>query len=397
MADERDPALRRDVARVRLGDVVEQRPETERLAARELVRQRLVEHGGDGRRARTERRRRIPRERDRRREHRARVTVERRGGGNGSARRREGRPAPAAPPRSTPRSSISSSPSSASLRADDPLELREDPLGRDVAQRRRADARGGRRRRCVDAEARARHASRASRSDPQRVRGEHPARDHAQPAHAKVLEPGERVDVTASAESGRAIALTSGRACAGRPRSSLRVSGSRSTCQLWSRATTRQPPNASDSANAWPLGRLAPARAASGRGSPCDRRRRSRSSGARAAGRGRAPPTSHAVLRDPAQRQPADRSRHRLPVAVIRARHPARDPAQNLVVDRSDPHAQGPRPSGARAPSAPMISAAGARPRRRRLGSEVDGHVVHADSADQRVAPRPDQDARSCW
>ena len=119
---------------------------------------------------------------------------------------------------------------------------------------------------------------------PQRIALEGHGRDGPQPARAQVLQAAERIDV-ARRPSGAAIALM---VRSRRARSSSIVapsSGSRSSCQLRSWATTRQAPNASDSSNANPPAVRPSARASS----PADRpwwRRRSRPCRGRARGRG---------------------------------------------------------------------------------------------------------------
>ena len=54
VADERDPALGGHVARLRLGDVVEQRPEAQCLATGQLVGERFVEYAANRRPVLTE-------------------------------------------------------------------------------------------------------------------------------------------------------------------------------------------------------------------------------------------------------------------------------------------------------------------------------------------------------
>ena len=128
---------------------------------------------------------------------------------------------------------------------------------------------------------------------------------------------------------------------AGRSRSSSPSSGSRSTCQLRSRATTRHAPNASESGNENPPVARLSARAARSSCAPSaagdddvviGRRRateqRSREAPLRPASR-RSTIAASASSGSP--------SCQRHPVAVVAARHPARDPAQDLVSDRVDP------------------------------------------------------------
>ena len=172
-------------------------------------------------------------------------------------------------------------------------------------------------------------------------------------------------------------------------------SGSRSTCQLRSCATTRQAPNASESANANAARRAAecPRHAlhlvASARP---PRPRRSRRSGVRAAGR--------AAPRRPATRRPVIAA---IATAAGRSLLPAPRRGDSCAAPgrrcRTGPRARSCR-SGWRDPRS-----SGARPRRGRRSSpwspdahrrwrrrtHVDGDVVHAHRAHDRVAPATDQ------
>ncbi len=134
--------------------------------------------------------------------------------------------------------------------------------------------------------------------------------------------------------SDSAIALT---VRSRRPRSCSIVAPSsaiRSSCQERSRATTRQPPNASDSSNAWPRATRATLRADAATSPPTTT---SKSDVGRRSSRSRtAPPTSQAGVPSSASARsgaPALTSRRR-PVTVVFARHPPRDPADHLVGDR---------------------------------------------------------------
>ena len=73
--DERDPTLGADPPGLRLGDVVQERSEAQRLPPRELVGQRLVQEPGNRRRVRAEPLLGMPRQLDRRGEHQLRVLV----------------------------------------------------------------------------------------------------------------------------------------------------------------------------------------------------------------------------------------------------------------------------------------------------------------------------------
>ena len=223
-------------------------------------------------------------------------------------------------------------------------QLGEHPLGRDAGQ----PGRGGPRPAPASpgsASKPSSQASRARRSVRSGSRSNAAGRDGAQPARAEVLEPAEGVDVAAAAQRLRRCALM---VRSRRPRSSSIVRPvERQQVDLpasRSRATTRQAPNASDSSKAKP-----PA-------APAERLRRPRRRSApmttsKSAVAPAQQPVAHARRRpatprdDPGQRlaQRAARRSQRRPasrrdaVAVVPARHPGRDPAQHLVVDRAEP------------------------------------------------------------
>ena len=111
VADERDPPLGGDAARLRLGDVVQQRAEAQRLPRVSSLASGSASSACDGRGVRAEHR--APGRARARSSRRAPPACGRgrRGGGNGSARPRAAARARAAPPAVTPSASISSRPS----------------------------------------------------------------------------------------------------------------------------------------------------------------------------------------------------------------------------------------------------------------------------------------------
>ena len=241
-------------------------------------------------------------------------------------------------------------------------------------------------------------ARRASRSDAQRVGVERLGRDHPQHAAAsRSAAPPVRVDELAAGE--RLGDRVDGEVAPGEvlPRSSRRRARVRSTCQravrARPRARRRTPRRAGTAAR-----RRARASARAAR-SRRRRRRRGRSPPCRgrAAGRGRrrrrATPAS-AGERDARGGQRLALTLGR-PVAVVGARDARREPAGDLVVDRAQP----PRDLLGR----DALVAVGADQHRlvaradRRLGAEVDGDVVHAHGAHERVAGAARSARRRCW
>ena len=273
---------------------------------------------------------------------------------------------------------------------DEPPELGEHALGGDVA-RVPARCREPPRAVCASTSKSSSQASRASRSARSGSSANASRRHHPQPAVPRGRRArragrrarrrrsgcGDRVD--------REVALARGRASIVAPRS-----GSRSTCQrvVVARppATRRTPPRARTGGRAPRAAERARQRAGVAVDDDVEVGRRR----GRAARRGPRRRRATRARRRPRERVPAGRSCDRLPVAVVRARHARGDPAHDLVVDRVEPPWPAPRRSGARrrrarsaSPASPTVH--------RRLGTEVDRDVVHADGADERVAPAADQ------
>ena len=197
MAEERDPALRRDLTGLRLRDVVKQGAETKCLPARQLVGQRRREVPGDGRRLLAHPAFRRELELDRGSEHGTCVLMHVEvviAALLDAAQRRElgkhgvGHAEPVHQLETRERA----------IGDEDPLELGEHPLRRDGSERRRA--RGGRRDSfALELEAEfAGEPCQPQRS--QRIVHECMCRDHPQALGADICQPSERVDVIASAE-----------------------------------------------------------------------------------------------------------------------------------------------------------------------------------------------------
>ena len=284
-------------------------------------------------------------ERDRRARAPRACARTRRGGGRGSARPRAARSARAGPPRSRRARPSARSPSSAPSAITIRLQLGEHPLRRDL---RRAPARS----RAAAAPCRgstakpSSQASRASAQRPQRIVAEAPARTTiAQPPRAQVARARRTGRRSSPPPSGSAIALI---VKSRRARSlSIVRPAQRQRCRpasARSRATTRQAPNASDSANA-----CAPSqRAERARGRSRRRRRPPR----RVVGRAR--PSSAVAHR--AADQPGRLVRDRRASAsqrIARGAHAGRSrrggtraapaaeiPHSDLVVDRAEPPRQ---------------------------------------------------------
>ena len=224
----------------------------------------------------------LARELDRLREHRARVAVDVEVVVRALLDARATAPAPAARPPSRRAESITASPSSDPIGDHDPPELGEHPLGRDVGEPRGSrGCRASRRRLGLEPELgrQPRHSDRPQRVCRERIR--------ARPSRAAARrDPGSRRTgrLGAPPPSGSAIALIVRSRWLRSASIESPTSGSRSTCQLRSWATTRQPPNVSDSENGCPPA----ARASAARGLPGiagAARRRGRRSRDRGAGR----------------------------------------------------------------------------------------------------------------
>ena len=191
MADERDPPLGRHGARLGLGDVVQQRPETQRPAAGHVVRKRRREQLPHGARVIAERRLRVALERDRLGQHGTRVLID----------------------VEVVKAALLDPPQRHELGQDhvgdgggihhveaverpvghqQPGQLGEHALGRDALQALRTGA-GERDRVGLDGESElAREPRQAQR--PQRVALKAVGRDRAQPARAQVSEPAGGID-----------------------------------------------------------------------------------------------------------------------------------------------------------------------------------------------------------
>ncbi len=84
------------------------------------------------------------------------------------------------------------------------------------------------------------------------------------------------------------------------------------------------------------------------------------------------------------------------PSSYVGPRHPRRDPAGDLVVDRVEAPRHAPRRGCARRPGRRSATAVGAG-LDLRLRAEVDGHVVHRHRADERVSARRRPAPPRCW
>ena len=255
----------------------------------------------------------------------------RRGGGRRSARRRAARPAPAARRRSGRSSSISSSPSTGRSPADDPLELGEHPLGGDPLELRRAL---GAPPRAVSGSisSSSSTAMRAARSVRSGSSASALGADHPQPPRLEVGAAAVRVEQLAA---GQRLGHRVDREVAGGEVGAEVVVAQASRGRRARRAprpTTRQAPNAPESCErraARPRGDRARRRL----GSPASARSRSAVVAAEQA-------VAHRAADDPRGSPPASavaRGLERRRSWRVGPRHPAGDPAGDLVVDRAEP------------------------------------------------------------
>ena len=347
VAEERDATVGAHGAGERLGGVVQQRAPAQRLAACELVRERL----GQQRRDRlselggAENGGRIGLQRDRALEHLERVAVDVAVvvaallyAAQGIQLRQHGR---GDPERVHQLQALERT-----RGGEDATQLHEHALAGDVPQLGRG-ARGRVRGVGVGLEAEIERKPHEAQ-DAQGIVGERARRGHAQAPRGEIGQPSERVvDRLASGDRlGDRVDVKSrsARSAASEPPRS----GWTSTCQERSRATTRQPEKSSESSKqaAPPAAARAIARAAvSGEAS----RTMSRSNVSRPSARSRgAPPTSQAGVSASAARtraappQAPSRSRRRRGGGTVCAPYPRGQPAGDLVVDRVDASAPAP-------------------------------------------------------
>ena len=321
----------------------------------------------------------------------------RRGGGSGSARCRAGARARAAPPRArrarTPARRPSAARGARTMRRSSAKTRSPAASVMRGAHSRVAVAVAGVR---LEAEL-GREADQAQRAQAVALVGVR--RDHAQQRALRGRAAPSNGSIRRPPNSGSAIALTVKSRCARSSSMPSPCSGVMSISQP--SPTTRHAPNCSDSGNAGTPAAFAIARAAS---AACagdrevevgERRRR------RAARRGSRRRRSSAVLaRERARARRARgcwRPRRSSSVAcgvhaeLQCAAHARRQAARDLVVDRADALRELLDRDALACPASP-ISTAGAPGVHVGVGSEVDRDVVHADGADERVAPPADQD-----
>ena len=373
-----DAAVGAHPPRPGLGGVVQQRGEAHRLPVRELVGERLAQQRADRLGVLAEpRAERVVLDRHDLVEHRERVVVDVEVVElvllHAAQRRELGEDLRGEPVRVHEREAGADG-----GRGDDLLELAEDPLRRDALEPRRG-ARHRRRRvrldRQVEVDREPHGAQRA-----QRVVVERGGTDHPQPPRVEVRAAAVRVEQVAAGQ--RLRHRVDGEIARGEVGADV-VVAQHDEVDVPGAAVADHAPGAERAGE--------PERRAAGRARERARRRLGvlRHGEVEVGRRAAEQAVADRAADDPGGAPGEDLARgverrsRRRPAAVVRPRHARGDPAGDLVVDRREP----PRPLLGEHPLAALRAEQhDRRAARRRLGTQIDGDVVHRDRADHRHA-----------